>query len=94
MNQLYMKTRIQITENEEQLQKALKVLKILFYIVDRVCAIRLTQDSRLKCKRTREQFTKVVKDDAYEANEQKKLEKARKEQQAFNEKLKTLPPEQ
>lgn len=67
---------------------------MLFYIVDRVCAIRLSQDSRLKCKRTREQYTKVVKDEAYEANEEKKLEKARKEQQAFNEKLKTLTPEQ
>ena len=94
MNQLFMRARLQITENDEQLAKTIKVLKVLFYMVDRVSSIKLSQDSRLKCKRTRELHATVVKDEAYEENEKKKDEKARKEYQEYMKKLKSLPPDQ
>ncbi len=78
----------------ESMQQVSKLLKAIFSIVDRAVTLRLSKDNRSKAEKNRKVVEKQKQKEKAEENEDAVLQKKREEKLKYQEKLKSLPPEQ
>ena len=63
-------------------------------MVDRVVTLRLSQGNKQKAEKARKSVEKLRAREKAEENEEALLQKRREKEQKFQEKLKSLPPDQ
>jgi hypothetical protein len=61
--------------------------------VDRVILLRLSPGSKIKAEKNRKEALKIKMKEKSEEKEEETLKKKKEKDLAYNEKLKTLPPE-
>ena len=83
-----------IEGNDDRLKESARIVKLLFYIVDRVVSLRLSQANRQKAEKSRKAVEKMKQKEKQEETEEQLLHKKREKEQKFVEKLKSLPPDQ
>ena len=80
--------------NQEKVKDCAKLLKALFSVVDRVVTLRLSPQNRQKADKPRRAAERVKAQEKAVENEDAVLQKKREEKLKFQEKLKSLPPDQ
>jgi hypothetical protein len=63
-------------------------------MIDRVVTLRLSKDARAKTDKSRRAADKIKQKEKAEENEEATLAKKREEKLKYQEKLKSMPPEQ
>mmetsp|Transcript_47511 Transcript_47511/g.62845 ORF Transcript_47511/g.62845 Transcript_47511/m.62845 type:complete len:116 (+) Transcript_47511:868-1215(+) len=89
-----MRAKIEIGSTEESMQKALKVLQVVFTIIDKVVRLKLSDAARTKCERNRKKTPNAKAKEQSDRQEEEQLEKLRKEQEDEKEKVRKMTPEQ
>ena len=72
-----MRARLDIGETEESMDKALKVLRAIFILIDKVVRINLSEQARSKCEKNRKKTQAAKAKEVDEGKEQEIIEKAR-----------------
>lgn len=54
-----MKATLNIDLNEDRLKESARIVKLLFYMVDRVASLRLSTAARSKCEKNRKAAEKL-----------------------------------
>lgn len=91
---MFLRARIRIGKTPEEHEAALRVMKSVFQILDKIPKIRLSESARKKSLLVRKSLGTDKNREEEEAEEQKHLEKKRKEELEWQQKLKTMPLEQ
>lgn len=78
----------------QSLQETSKLIKALFTMIDRAVTLRLSKDTRAKAEKNRKAVEKVKQKEKADEQEEALLAKKREEKLKFQEKLKSLPPDQ
>ena len=89
-----MRAKIDIGSTEESMTQALKVLQVVFTIIDKVVRLKLSDAARTKCERNRKKTPNAKAKEQNDAQEEAQLEKLRKEREDEKEKVKKMTPEQ
>lgn len=89
-----MRATLVLDTKEDRLKECARLIKLLFYIVDRCVTLRLSQANRDKAEKSRKKVEKIRQKDKKEELEEEKLKKKREEDMKYKEKLKSLPPDQ
>jgi hypothetical protein len=89
-----MRAKLVIGDTDESIEKALKVLQVIFTIIDKVVRIKLSDQARAKCEKNRKKTPSAKTKEIDERKEEEQLEKLRKEALLEKEKLKKMTPEQ
>jgi len=90
----FLRTRIVIGEAKEEQENALKVLKAIFQMIDKVVRTKLSADARTKAERVRRKVDAVKNKEQNDEAEAKQLEKLRQEELKYQAKLRSLKPEE
>ena len=91
---VFMRAKIDIGSTEESMTQALKVLQVVFTIIDKVVRLKLSDGARTKCERNRKKTPNAKAKEQNDAQEEAQLEKLRKEREDEKEKVKKMTPEQ
>lgn len=78
-----MRTRLVIGESQEEQENALKVLKAIFQMIDKVVRMKLSEQNRVKAERVRKKVDAVKNKEQNDEAEEKQLEKARQEERKY-----------
>ena len=91
---MFMRVKVKIGNTEEEQESALKTLKAVFQILDKIPKMKISDAAKKRAANARKsvESEKVREENEQEENEM--LEKKRREQLEYNEKLKSLPPDQ
>ena len=91
---MFMRVKVKIGNTEEEQESALKTLKAVFQILDKIPKMKISEAAKKRAANARKsvESEKVREENEQEENEM--LEKKRREQLEYNEKLKSLPPDQ
>lgn len=89
-----MRAKIEVGCTPESMQKALKVLQVIFSMIDKVVRLRLSDAARAKCEKNRKKTPSAKAKVQTDVQEQAMLEKLRKEAEDEKAKLKNMTPEQ
>ena len=89
-----MRAKIEIGSTEETMQKALRVLQVVFTMIDKVVRLKLSDSARTKCERNRKKTPNAAAKEKNDRQEEEQLEKLRKQQEEEKAKLKRMTPEQ
>ena len=81
-------------KTEDEQESALKVMKAVFALLDKIPKLKLSDSFRKKALNSRKGAETEKAKEENEKAEQEALEKKRREQIEYNQKLKSLPPEQ
>lgn len=90
----FLRTKILIGESLKEQEDALKILKTIFLMVDKVVRIKLSENNKTKCERVRKKIDAVKNKEKHDELEEKQLEKERQERLKYEAKLRSLNPEQ
>jgi hypothetical protein len=85
---------LNIENNEDRLKESARIVKLLFYIADRIASLRLSKEARVKTDKNRKEVEKLKAKEKSEEQEEKILQKKREEERKWQEKLRSLPPEE
>ncbi|CDW86415.1 UNKNOWN [Stylonychia lemnae] len=85
---------LNIDTNPDKLQESAKVLKALLMMVDKVATLRLSKEARAKADKNRKEAEKLKAKEKSEEEEEKILQKKREEDKKWQEKLRSLPPDE
>jgi len=91
---VFMRAKIEIGSTEESMTQALKVLQVVFTIIDKVVRLKLSDAARTKCERNRKKTPNAKAKEQNDAQEEAQLEKLRKEREDEKERVKKMTPEQ
>ena len=91
---VFMRAKIEIGSTEESMTQALKVLQVVFTIIDKVVRLKLSDAARTKCERNRKKTPNAKAKEQNDAQEEAQLEKLRKERDDEKERVKKMTPEQ
>lgn len=91
---MWLKATLNVEDNEERLKESARLVKLLFYLVDRVVTLRLYQSNRQKAEKNRKAVEKIKQKEKQDENEEQILQKKKERDLKFQEKLKSLPPDQ
>ena len=80
------------TKSEERLKESARLVKLLFYMMDKAVTLRLQGEAKKKAEKARKAVERQKQKEKAEENEEEELRKKREKDRAFNEKLKSLPP--
>lgn len=89
-----MRAKIVIGDNEESIKNALKVLQVIFSMIDKVVRIKLSDSARAKCDKNRKKMPNTKAKEDNDQVEQEKEEKLRKEMMEEKERVRKMTPEQ
>ena len=90
---MFMRATMKIGNTEAEHESALKTMKCVFQILDRLQKLKMSESFKRKANIARKANDTEKAKQENEKEEQEMLEKKRREQIESNEKLKTLPPE-
>ena len=90
----FLRTKILIGEGLKEQEDALKILKTIFLMVDKVVKLKLSDSNTTKCERVRKKVDAVKNKEKHDELEEKQLEKERQERLKYEAKLRSLNPEQ
>ena len=77
-----------------KLKESVRLIKMILALVDRSVTLRLSQANRLKADKCRKAVEKIKQQEKKDEKEEEVLRKKREEEQKYNEKIKSLPPDQ
>ena len=72
-----------IDPNEDRLKESARLLKLLFYIIDRLESIRLSSSSKAKTDKNRKEAEKVKAREKKDEQEEEKLKKKKEKELQF-----------
>ena len=91
---VFMRTKIEIGNTEESIEKANKLLHVIFTIIDKVVRLKLSDSTKNKCLKNRKStITEKAKQET-EKRQEEDEERLRKEALLEKEKLRKMTPEQ
>ncbi len=82
------------SSSPQAMQETSKLLKSIFALLDRVVTLRLSKETRAKAEKNRKAVEKIKQKEKAEEQEEALLAKKREEKLKYQEKLKSLPPDQ
>lgn len=91
---MFLRARIFIGETDAEQEGALKVLEVIFKIVDRVTRLHLSQSNFIKAERMRRKVEQTKKKEDDEKKEEQQMEKKREEERRFREQWEGLSREE
>ena len=91
---VFMRARIEIGDSEETMTRALKVLQVIYTVIDKVIRVKLTDSARQKCEKNRKRTPTAKTKEDDEKKEQDIEEKLRKEALLEKEKMAKMTPDQ
>lgn len=91
---MFLKATLNIDSNEDRLKESARIVKLLFYIVDRIVTLRLSREAKDKADKNRKEAEKLKAKEKNEELEEAKLQKKREEERKYQEMLKKLPPDE
>ena len=89
---VFMRARLDIGDTDESIEKALKVLQVIFTIIDKVVRLRLSDSARAKSEKNRKKTPSAKAKEVDERKEEEQLEKLRKEANLEKEKVRKMAP--
>lgn len=91
---VFMRAKIEVGSTPESMQKALKVLQVVFTMIDKVVRLRLSDSARAKCEKNRKKTPSAKAKEQTDQQEQDMLEKLRKESELEKAKVKNMTADQ
>lgn len=85
---------LNISNTEDSLKDTARLVKLLFQLVDRVATLRLSREARTKADKNRKEAEKLKALQKTDEEEEKLLQKKREEDRKWQEKLRSLPPDE
>jgi hypothetical protein len=85
---------LNIDSSDDKLKESAKLVKLLFTIADKIATLRLSKEARGKAEKNRKEAEKLKAKEKSEEEEEKLLQKKREEERKWQEKLRSLPPDE
>ena len=91
---VFIRAKIEVGSTDESMTQALKVLTVVFSIIDKVVRLKLPDQVKAKAEKNRKKLPSAKDKEVDEQNEQEKVDKLRQEAEAERERLRKMTPEQ
>ena len=83
-----------LDSNPDRMNDIKRLTKLAFYLVDRIASLRLSDKAKSISEKNRKKAEKEKKKEKTQEQEEEILKKKRDKEQAYQDKLKSLPPDQ